>query len=103
LFVFPSTTDTFGNVVLEAQASGIPVVVTNAGGPRENVLPGKTGIVVEADSELHLLEAVHTLLSDPGRLKRMGTAARQYMEGRSFENAFDNLWKMYQAQQNTCA
>ena len=100
LFVFPSTTDTFGNVVLEAQASGIPVVVTNAGGPRENVLPGETGIVVAADSEIHLLEAVHALLSDPNRLKRMGTAARQYMEGRSFEGAFDKLWEMYQAHQS---
>ena len=33
LFVFPSTTDTFGNVVLEGQASGLPVIVTNCGGP----------------------------------------------------------------------
>ena len=100
LFVFPSTTDTFGNVVLEAQASGIPVVVTDAGGPRENIMPEETGIVVEADSEMHLLEAVHALLSDPNRLKRMGKAARRYMESRSFESAFDKLWEMYQAHQS---
>ena len=36
-FVFPSTTDTFGNVVLEAQASGLPVIVSDVGGPRDLV------------------------------------------------------------------
>ncbi len=96
LFVFPSATDTFGNVVLEAQASGLPVIVTNAGGPQENIIPGKTGLIVEAHNEQQLFEAVHALLSDPNRLKTMGMAARQYMESRSFDRAFDALWKMYQ-------
>lgn len=103
IFVFPSTTDTFGNVVLEAQASGIPVIVTNAGGPQENIIPGKTGLVVEAHNEQQLehqlFEAVHTLVSDPNRLKTMGRAARQYMESRSFDGAFDALWDMYQNHQ----
>src|SRR5580700_3106168 len=45
LFVFPSLTDTAGNVVLEAQASGLPVVVTNVGGPHENMIAGRTGVV----------------------------------------------------------
>ncbi len=44
LFVFPSTTDTFGNVILEAQACGLPVVVTDRGGPRENMRPGQDRI-----------------------------------------------------------
>jgi glycosyltransferase involved in cell wall biosynthesis len=48
LFVFPSTTDTFGNVVLEAQASGIPVIVSDSGGPHENVVPGETGFVTRS-------------------------------------------------------
>ena len=62
---------------------------------------GKPASWLKADSEMHLLEAVHALLSDPNRLKRMGTAARQYMESRSFESAFDKLWEMYQAHQST--
>jgi glycosyltransferase involved in cell wall biosynthesis len=41
VFVFPSTTDTLGNEVLEAQASGIPVIVTDCGGPAENIIPEK--------------------------------------------------------------
>ena len=96
LFLFPSTTDTFGNVVLEAQASGLPVIVTDAGGPRENVRHGETGLVVPADDEDTFLQAVHCLLADPGRLHEMGRTARQSMQDRSFDTAFNAAWKMYQ-------
>ena len=96
LFLFPSTTDTFGNVVLEAQASGLPVIVTDAGGPRENVRPGETGLVVPADDEESFLQAINSLLTEPRRLKEMGRAARENMQGRSFDHAFNAAWKMYQ-------
>jgi glycosyltransferase involved in cell wall biosynthesis len=78
LFVFPSTTDTFGNVVLEAQASGVPVIVTDQGGPKENMIPGETGIVVRGDDEMALVSGLSELLSDRPLLKAMGTAARSY-------------------------
>ncbi len=96
LFVFPSTTDTFGNVVLEAQASGLPVIVTDKGGPCENVIPNQTGLICRADDTGSLLEAVCTLVSHPRQRKQMGIAARQYVESRSFENAFLSLWNLYQ-------
>jgi glycosyltransferase involved in cell wall biosynthesis len=95
LFVFPSTTDTFGNVVLEAQASGLPVIVTDCGGPRENILPGKTGLIVEGNSEKSLLEAIRSLLSDTERLKGMGNAAHEYAKKRSFDRAFRECWELY--------
>jgi glycosyltransferase involved in cell wall biosynthesis len=95
LFVFPSTTDTFGNVVLEAQASGIPVIVTDAGGPRENMIPGKTGIVVAANDEDSLYVGIQSLISSPKQLTQMGRAARRYMKDRSFESAFERTWAMY--------
>ena len=95
LFVFPSTTDTFGNVVLEAQASGLPVIVTDCGGPQENIIPGKTGLIVEGNSEKSLLDGIQTLLSDPRRLKEMGKAARGYAESRSFDIAFNKAWDLY--------
>ena len=95
IFVFPSTTDTFGNVVMEAQASGLPVIVTDAGGPCENMLDGQTGLVVPADDAGALLQAMRTLVDDPARSKAMGQAARRYMEARSFEAAFLQTWRMY--------
>jgi glycosyltransferase involved in cell wall biosynthesis len=94
LFLFPSTTDTFGNVVLEAQASGIPVIVSDVGGPQENVIPGETGLVVPATEE-NLTKAVLELAADPRRLREMGRAARRYVESRAFSDAFLATWEMY--------
>ena len=95
IFVFPSTTDTFGNVVLEAQASGLPVVVTDEGGPKENLIPGKTGFVVPADNEKGFARALLDLIEDPVLLKGMKENARRYAEGRSFEKAYMDLWESY--------
>jgi len=95
IFVFPSTTDTFGNVILEAQASGLPVIVTDEGGPHENMIPEKTGFAVRGNDSQSLTRAVQLLIADPKLLKTMGKAARQYMEERSFENAFIQTWEMF--------
>ena len=95
LFVFPSATDTFGNVVLEAQASGLPVIVCDKGGPRENMLPGETGLIVPADDARALATAIHSLAEDPERRSRMGRAARKLMKTRGFQEAFVQLYDMY--------
>lgn len=50
LFVFPSITDTFGMVILEAQASGVPALVSNIGGPQEIILDGETGHMLGVDN-----------------------------------------------------
>jgi glycosyltransferase involved in cell wall biosynthesis len=96
LFAFPSATDTFGNVVLEAQASGLPVIVSNSGGPQENMIPHKTGQVVQVGDPEALLQTLKFLLADRERLKEMGKAARLNMENRSYERAFDETWQIYQ-------
>jgi len=95
IFVFPSATDTFGNAVLEAQASGLPVIVTDQGGPCENIIPGKTGLVVEAGCGKSLLNAMTTLTQDSSRRIAMGRTARAEMENRSFEAAFNETWNMF--------
>jgi glycosyltransferase involved in cell wall biosynthesis len=98
LFIFPSTTDTFGNVVLEAQASGIPVIVTNEGGPQENLIPDVTGFVIPGNNSEALTETVLTLIDTPDRLQHMKQDARTYMEDRSLESAYLQLWESYQTQ-----
>ncbi|MFP4173348.1 MAG: glycosyltransferase [Candidatus Hydrogenedentota bacterium] len=94
--VFPSTTDTFGNVILEAQASGIPVIVTDKGGPCENIIRGETGLVVRGGDVTALQTAMWTLTEDRERLQSMGAAARRYMESRDFQTAFEELIAMYE-------
>jgi glycosyltransferase involved in cell wall biosynthesis len=78
LFVFPSATDTFGNVVLEAQASGLPVIVSDEGGPRELMIDGETGVVFRAGSKSGLASAIRFLTSDPEQISRMGENARRF-------------------------
>lgn len=95
LFVFPSTTDTFGNVVLEAQASGLAVIVSDKGGPMENIAPGSTGVVVSGRDSGALARAMSDLCSDPARLRAMGENARRFAEERSFASAFLATWEMY--------
>ncbi len=97
LFVFPSTTDTFGNVVLEAQASGLPIVVSDKGGPCENLVPGQTGLIVEGNNEKAFLDAMLWMLEDRDRLAQMGKNAYDYASGRDYHKAFEEYWQLYHA------
>jgi glycosyltransferase involved in cell wall biosynthesis len=78
VFVFPSTTDTFGNVVLEAQASGLPVIVSDEGGPKELMRDGVTGIVARADDKDSLVEAMLFFLKNSEAPKAIGERARLF-------------------------
>jgi glycosyltransferase involved in cell wall biosynthesis len=85
VFVFPSTTETFGNVVLEAQASGLPAVVVDRGGPPDLVEPGQTGFVARANDPADLADHVQRLLSDAGERRRMGALARAAASERDWQ------------------
>jgi glycosyltransferase involved in cell wall biosynthesis len=76
VFVFPSTTETLGNVVLEALASGVPAVVVDRGGPQDLVEPGETGFVARSNDPVDIADRVESLLRDPPLRARMGEAAR---------------------------
>lgn len=75
VFVFPSTTETFGNVVTEALASGLPAVVVDRGGPPDQVEPGGNGWIARANDPADLADRVESLLRDPEARARMGRRA----------------------------
>jgi len=93
LFLFPSQTDTFGNVVLEAQASGVPAVVTSGGGPRSIIVPGETGLV--ADSVEEFCDAIESLRDDSDRRVAMSQAARQLALPKTWEGIFQEVNRAY--------
>ena len=79
-----------------AGCPGLPVIVTDLGGPQENMIPEKTGLVVPGNDEEALVVALRRLFMDPKRLNSMGIEARRYMEARSFDEAFDRTWRIYE-------
>jgi phosphatidylinositol alpha 1,6-mannosyltransferase len=103
MLIFPSHTDTFGNVVLEALGSGIPAIVTAHGGPKHIVHDGETGIIISADHEpasrgeaILFAQAIATVARDPERLRRMGKAAREYALGCTWDSIFDGVYTAYE-------
>ena len=97
VFAFPSTTDTFGNVIIEAQASGMPVVVSDSGGPKELVEDKTNGLVTRSHDVEDFTRAIRALIVDPELRERMGDCARQSVIDRSWPNAFRKFWSMTEA------
>jgi phosphatidylinositol alpha 1,6-mannosyltransferase len=93
-FVFPSHTDTFGNVVLEALASGVPAIVTPDGGPARIVHDGATGYI-RADQDF--AAAIRTLASDTPAHAEMRRRARQYALSASWDAVFESIYARYDA------
>lgn len=94
LFLFPSWTDTYGNVIAEALASGVPAVVTAGGGPKFLVQDGVTGAVgrTEEDFARRTVE----LVKDPARIAAMRAPARQWALGRTWDAVFERVWRAYE-------
>jgi glycosyltransferase involved in cell wall biosynthesis len=92
VFVFPSATDTFGNVVLEALASGVPAVVTTGGGPKFIVRDGMTGFVGTTEE---MTASVGVLVEDAGGRERMSGAARAYALSCRWDGIFDGVYAGY--------
>ena len=95
LFVFPSTTDTLGQVVMESQGSGLPVLVTDQGGPKEVVEHGRTGFVLPATDPGAWAEHLVTLATDHARRAEMGVAAHQSMQRYSLVHSFEHFWDVH--------
>jgi phosphatidylinositol alpha 1,6-mannosyltransferase len=93
VFLFPSTTDTFGLVVLEAMASGVPAIVAPGGGPQHQIRAGQTGFV--ASSPADFAECVLALKNDPLLHARMRRAAREHASSATWDSVFEGVYRSY--------
>ena len=93
-FLFASTTETFGQVILEAQASGLPVVAVDRGGPACLIEHGETGLLATGEVNA-LADAVVEVTSTRLLAERIGRGALAAVRGRSWEAALDRLATAY--------
>ena len=96
--VMPSLNEALSNVVLESMAAGAPVVATRVGGTPEAIDDGRNGVLVPPGDPREMARAIAALLSDPGRARRMGEAARQSINERfSMDRMVAATEQLYQA------
>lgn len=95
LFVFPSPTETFGNVVLESLACGTPVVGANAGGVKTIIQNGLTGLLCTEKDSVEFVHAITSLLAQEQKRKVMGENGKKYAKAQSWDSIFNNLLLEY--------
>ncbi|MEP7213084.1 MAG: glycosyltransferase [Acidobacteriota bacterium] len=93
VFVFPSETDAFGNVTQEANASGVPAIVTDQGGPKFIVRHGETGFIAKdlADFTKYTID----LMDDKAKFGAMRLNARELAMSRSWDAVFESVYNAY--------
>lgn len=96
IFLFPSTTETLGMAMIEALASGLPVVAARSGASEEVVDDGETGLLYEPRSDEDFVAAVRRLNDNEGLRAEMGARARAVAEGRSWETSTGALRGYYE-------
>lgn len=97
IFIFPSDSESFGNVTLEAMASGLVCICADATGSRSLVVPGKTGYLVPADNAETFATHIDALAMDPNLRQRMGEAGRVRAQTFSWDETLARLLGYYRA------
>jgi len=96
LFVFPSTTETLGMVMIEALSSGVPVVAARSGASHEVVAEGESGLLYEPGSPPSMTQAVRRVLADEALREDMGRSARRAAEVRDWGASTATLRRYYE-------
>jgi glycosyltransferase involved in cell wall biosynthesis len=91
-FVFPSVTDTFGNVVLEAFASGVPAIVSNVGGPADIVGDKGSALIFDVERQGALADTMERLLTEPELGALLADRGQQVVDGCAWSNVLEKLW-----------
>lgn len=97
ILLCPSTTETFGNVLIEAMASGLPVVSADAQNSRSILAPGKDGFLCPPTDVAAYAEAIASLVQSAGRRQAMGHAARQASSLYSWDAASESVAEVYRS------
>jgi glycosyltransferase involved in cell wall biosynthesis len=92
LFLFPSTTDTYGNVVMEALASGLPVLVSDIGGPKELITHEHEGRVLPAKNLKSWANTIEELIQNPIKRNESLMRAEVIQSEKTWDNAFKRFW-----------
>ena len=93
IFVFPSETETFGNVVQEAISSGVPAIVSNSGGPKFVINEGKSGFVAAGFEDF--VRYTVELMSNSEKLLKLKETARQSVLSNSWDSVFEGVYENY--------
>ena len=96
IFILPSKNETLGNVVLEAMASGLPVIAPTEGGQIDHVIHGKTGLLFDADDVESLVAAVRYLLKHNDVQEQMRHASLKHLSTITWSNIFEKLMADYE-------
>lgn len=95
IFIFPSLTETFGNVVLEAMSSGLPVVAANAGGPADIVQDGQSGFLIDPKDENAFFDRIQQLVEDEVLYTNLRNGAIEYATQQSWKMLCEELFRTY--------
>lgn len=96
IFLFPSITETFGNVNLEALASGLPIVAAAKGGQCGIIKEGETGFLVEPKNVDAFCEKISYLVNNPNILKKMSKNAVAYARTQKWETLCKEMFRSYE-------
>jgi glycosyltransferase involved in cell wall biosynthesis len=95
IFTFTSALESFGLVLVEAMAAGLPVVTSLVGGAKDIIQPGINGYTYPVGDIEGLIAGVRAVLAEPGKREQMGAAARAFAETQTWDAMMDEVIEAY--------